>query len=69
MRLDRERLEPTDARHLAQLRRTRRLRRLRVSVLSFHGQFSVDFTTNITESDFRYRQPSHPYQQHPITPT
>ena len=30
--------------------------RLRVSVLSFHGQFSVDFTTNITESDFRYTQ-------------
>jgi hypothetical protein len=24
--------------------------------LSFHGQFSVDFTTNITESDFRYGQ-------------
>jgi transposase InsO family protein len=27
-------------------------------VPSFHGRFSVDFTTNIAESDFRYTQPA-----------
>jgi hypothetical protein len=29
-------------------------------VPSFHGQFSVDFTTNIAESNFRYTQVAMP---------
>ena len=30
--------------------------RLRTSAPSSHGRFSVDFTTNMVESDFRYTQ-------------